>query len=567
MNTPSRIASVGWACFAAALCIALVRYVHADSFRTMVNAHGMLHLAVIGEFQGPADLHRPLNPFYAGEPIPYYWFYHYVLAMIARATGLNPLYAVEVLVGMSLVGLWVAGALLGRRLFGSLSGGLFVGLLAIAGTNVLGGWRFLALLALGNRPPPDTGVYLWGLAHPMITMARISDRSSLYGPLTSFFLNVTSRPVGLALLLILIWCLANYLTTVRMRWAVATGGVAALGSALAPMVGLPAGLSLAAGLGAVALMPAALRVGLPLVENRRPWLLAAGAIVAGLLLGSPTYYHLFARAGGGGIALGLRREVLVAVIASAGPVVALGLIGAWRSTGPVRQFMVALLIATALQLLAALVIILPRGNDSNFFHAAGFLIAPAAAAALVPAASWNWGRRVLWSIAIVVCFSISSAVVLLSYLDRPPIPAVMADGGLARQPADGPLASAYHWIRTNAEPDAMIIADPGRPILTAMGNQPELPVMTGHPLFTAYLDSYMVDANPDAPRRVAIAAAAVEGDSLTPEDMRYVAALDRPAYIFILHGDDLSRRNRLRARYGPAVFAADSVQLYRYPRR
>ena len=75
----------------------------------------------------------PENPFFAGEPLKYYWFFHWMGAQVSRVFGVDPLTALRFLALAGLVLLTLAAGLVGRRVYGSLGAGLLIGVFAFAG--------------------------------------------------------------------------------------------------------------------------------------------------------------------------------------------------------------------------------------------------------------------------------------------------------------------------------------------------------------------------------------------------------------------------------------------------
>src|SRR5690554_1671565 len=65
----------------ATTAVALAAFLQTSNARTLVSWHGFLHTAIANRF--PGSFGTPDNPFFAGEPLPYYWFYHYVAAGLA----------------------------------------------------------------------------------------------------------------------------------------------------------------------------------------------------------------------------------------------------------------------------------------------------------------------------------------------------------------------------------------------------------------------------------------------------------------------------------------------------
>ena len=453
----------GLAAAATLATAAVVVGVHRESPRTAVSAHGLLHAAIALRFAETSATFSapPENPFFAGEPLPYYWAFQYAAAQVGELLGTNPLRAIEALVLVAVGLVWLAGAALGRRLYGGVGAGLAVGLLAFAGSNPWGagilGWRVLRDGAEVLADDPD---FLWGIAHPAMGLARHADPHCLYGPLLNFFLNTTSRPMALALLLVALLALLAWLRRGRPVAWVGLALAVALATASSPIVAGPAIPAL--GLGLLLARPG--RRG----GGDSPWrggvLPALGALVLGGLLALPTCHHLFGLGGQEGVRLGPRAAAAAPVAASSALLLALALAGALRSSGDRRRFALAVLSAGLVLLAASALVELPVGNDTNFFHAGSLLLAVPAAGAFQPSRRPRspWRGRLQLALVLLV-FLPTPAVVVWAYLDRPPVPLDLSGPVLTRTPAGSPLERFYRWVRGETERDAVFVLDPGPP--------------------------------------------------------------------------------------------------------
>src|SRR5262249_22163925 len=143
------------------------------------------------------------NPLFAGEPLPYYYFFHSVGARVAALLHVDPIHAFEAMVVLAafvvvLLGFWLAHWVHATRQ-ATIAGGIAFPLLFFAGCNPQGP---LVLLAHwwhdGAASLQDRGQYLWGLVHPANGAMRIGDYWGALGPLVVYFFNVTARPLALA---------------------------------------------------------------------------------------------------------------------------------------------------------------------------------------------------------------------------------------------------------------------------------------------------------------------------------------------------------------------------------
>jgi len=556
----------------AAVTAAAVVTLHRVTPRSFISAHGMLHTAIFQRFPSAGSLFSapPENPFFAGEPLPYYWFYHYVAARVADLVSMSPLQAFEILGLCAVLIAWWSGASAGRALFGGVLPGFALGLFTFAGSNPFGA-EVLALRFAVDGPSvlADNPAYLWGIAHPMLGLARYADPFSLYGPMLNFFLNVTSRPLSLALLVFIALAVFRYLQRSGRGWLLGIVIGATLCTALNPIIGLSAISALAAALCLAAWRPS---VGIGAVpgggeaddEGVPPhrWLLAAGGLAVGLLIALPTYLHLLRLTGGDTLRLEPSLRALKAVTASAGLLGAMGLFAAWRARGLTRRFLAAILVTAAVLMIAAVVMRLPVSNDSNFFHAASVLLGVPAAGFLAQGIGWRPKRRwIAWALLLLV-FLPTPLVVLYSYLGRPAVALSMRDPVIRRVPETGPWARVYAWIREETAPDAVFITDPRPPLLTAVGNFPELPALTGRFLFTTLERNYVISPNRDAPTRERIATSLVDGLPLSAADESYLDGLARPLYL-IREGEGAEGlAGEGVGSGGPPIFSADGIAVF-----
>jgi len=223
---------------AAVVLSAAIVVIHHDSLRTLISAHGMLHSAIAQQFTSWWPASRPDDPFFAGQPLPYYWFYHWLSAGIGRVLGIHPLLAFEVLTIAGVAIVWLSGAFIGRTLGWRPGAAFAIGAMTFAGANALGGVILAVKLAFGKAWPVDDAQYLWGLTHPVMGMIRFNDSAALYGPLINFFVNNSSRALCLALSLAAAGAIIRYLD--RGRWTALAGIIVTLGlcTAFSPIIGL-----------------------------------------------------------------------------------------------------------------------------------------------------------------------------------------------------------------------------------------------------------------------------------------------------------------------------------------
>ncbi len=549
--------------------VGLIAGVHRESPRTAISAHGLLHTAIANRFlDGWPRRLPPENPLFAGEPLPYYWFFHALGAAVARVADVPAVVGFEwwILLATALVP-FACGSLT-RRLWGSAGLGALATWLVLVGGHPQSPLVFLwRRLRWGPEIYADNPYYLWGLAHPILGTTRIGDPNAVYGPLLPFFLNTTSRPLALAAWIAALAAGVRLLEEGRLRHALGLAAAVALCVAFSVVLALPALAALGAGVGALAALRA-WRGGRP---GRLDWPpfsgRAAAATAVGTALGLTTCWHLFTGGAGGGVTIlagGLGQVVeRSTALAACAWLPGLLALGALRRAAPAtRDLAVVLGVAAALLCAGAIVVDLPAGNHVNLFHTAFVLIALGATGATVGLA----GRPVPWRVAaLVAVFVPTLAITLLAYTRRPPIPVRFAGTALERVPADSDEARLYAWIRLHTAPDAVFVISPHDPIRAFMGNTAELPAFTARTLWTDRSHHYLVSPSKDAPRRSAIADALLAGRTLSAEDAAYVRALDRPLYLVVDPPLGPGAREAVAAASGPPVFESGGTALFRWP--
>lgn len=536
---------------AALVTCAAVVVMHHQSIRTLVSAHGLLHTAIAQQFLDSwRTFGRPENPYFGGAPLPYYWFYHYVAARISAAAGIHPLIAFEVLGITAVTITWCAGAAIGRELRWSPAQSLAIGFLAFAGTNAFGACFLIVKLAAGRPWPADDGLYLWGLTHPVMGMARFNDSGALYGPLINFFMNNSSRDLALALSLLIVLAGLRFLRTGRGWTLAGLAASAAAATAMSPIIGLVASAAMAGVL---------ICVWWSRGTAGAPWP-AVGALVVGCLLPSPTYYHLFGQASGSGVVVGFRPDLLLTIVVSAGPLVALAIVGTLTEIRH-RSVLLWIVVGSTGLLVATSLARIPGSNESNLFHVAGFLLAIPAAGAVRATGRWPFGRRRAVIAAGLLLFVSTPLVVLGAYWKRPAANLVLEGNQLRILPAGSERRAVYEWLRAQTPSNALLVVEPAILEEAVLGNVSDIPAMTGRRLFVAGEPDYLVNPNRDAGRRRQIATTLLAGESLSDEDGAYLQDLRRPIFIVrSIAGQELSRR--MRAAHGAPVFSARTVAVY-----
>ncbi|MBI4718928.1 MAG: hypothetical protein HY763_14070 [Planctomycetes bacterium] len=544
-----------------AAAAALILGIHAANPRTLCSTHGLLHAAIVQRCERGGL--PPENPFFAGRPVCYYWFFQYIGAVMVRLTGADPLHALEWLIAGGCVVLGIAGVALGMRLYGSTLTGGFMVLLTLVGGNPLGPLVWMAQGAaygpavFRQDPAATFGSYIY----------RSTVGARLYGPNLPYFLNITSRPVGLALCLGIVACAYLGVRTGRTRHALLLCLCTTLAAAMNPLIGLAAGGALIGGLMLEWLagrLQALTRLGDPeRVQPRFAWKPVL-ALAVGVLLALPTYKQLFSLSQGGTrfVLLEARGLKLAeAVCVSGGPLVLMALAGLRRTTGDDRRFLKCVLYAAAGLLAGAMAIELPVENSCNFFHIAMVFLAAPAAGFLLPLRQGPAGPPRAWRTAWVVGLFVPATVLAAhAYTGRAPIDLAFDGTRLLRMPLNSDLSRLYQWIAMQTPADAVIVTDP-RESVAVQGNVPELPAMTGRVLLVG-CEGYMTDPYPDVSRRRDIAKRLVGGYWLKPENRVYLGAMERPIYVVTYEARAPLLMRRLTAAMGDPVYQHGSVAVF-----
>jgi hypothetical protein len=211
------------------------------------------------------------------------------------------------------------------------------------------------------------------------------------------------------------------------------------------------------------------------------------------------------------------------------------------------------------------VLSIPPGNEANFYHAAAvFLAIPAAGAVLRPQPGTKAIEVSPQRLGLAVLFFLpTTALLLVSYLGRPPVPLAYQGTDLMRASDGTGLGELYAWAQAETSPEAVFVLDP-RQRVTMTGNTAEFPALSRRKLFTEHIKHYLVEGYPDARQRVQIATRLVSGQPLEPTDIKYLSDLGRPLYI-VANGEIGSQNlDELEALYGSPVFAEGSIAVFRW---
>jgi hypothetical protein len=553
--------------------VSLLYVLQSTSERLLVSWHGFLHSAIANRF--PTGTLLPENPFFAGEPLPYYWFHQMLAAVVGSILHLDPIRAFQVLILVSLAGLIVAGAAIGRSCFQSTGIGLLVAYLSVAGANPLGPAIAGAKL-IGHGQPMLNGAPPAAVVDAVFVTNAMADQYLVHPVLPAlyystdwrrgqnivWFFDISSRAPAIALTLVaLLWLLRP-----RRRFSavllIVTG---ALLAAINPVMGL----STVGALTAAAMLAAAatrMRAGLWQLDTITVmW--RSLALTAGTLLAAPTYYHLFTSGQGGWeittLSTGLTKWIAMALTFV--PIAGLAIWGAFKAPARIQTGMVVTTLAGLFLLGGAFAIDLDtlrhleRGNEHNLTNAALCLLA-------VPAVAWIPSfparpRRLLTpALLVVLLFLPTTLLTIGAYLGSPPLPIAFNGRTLVRQPAGGPLDAFYGWARQSTPKQAVFLVDPDEPVKMS-GNVSELPAFIARTLFVDH-PGYMTDAHPDAQYRRALSRTAVSGGALNQAQRAYLLALNRPLYLVTYHADTPDLLGGLGQQHGSPVFHRGFVAVF-----
>ena len=510
--------------------------------RLLGSWHGFLHAGIAESF---AHSFPPENPFFAGAPLPYYWFYHFTGYWLSRGLHLNLLLTFQLVSWASLGVLIVAAGMLGRRYFGTALAGAAVAYLALCGVDPLGPGIAVAKKLTRGAPllervaaPVETTFVSNAesdrlMTEPLLGAMYLWDDWRQGQDLVWFF-DIGSRAPALAGLMVLLYLLLKPEWDWR-RMAV-LAAISALVTALNPLVGLAAAGALGVGTAAMAL-------------RRRSWtpLTLSIACGAGAVLAAPTYYQMFFRVSGGS-GFGLRSAWGLPITSLNYLVLApLAVLGA-RKAG--NSMVAAAAIAGCVLLVMMTVIHLPEGNEHNLGNTAQCLLA-------VPAGAWVAGRAKARAALVFAVFLPVTAATLMAYADRPPMPIAWNAPEMTR--TGGDLQEFYEWARRDTAPNSIFIVDPGRPVKMS-GNASELPAFTARTLFTD-LPNYLTTPNRDAAFRGQVASDLTAGRLLDAREHEYLQRFTRPLYVVTYRGGDLA------GLYGPPVYQQGMVTAYRLVER
>jgi Uncharacterized membrane protein (DUF2298) len=556
---------------AAAAWVVALLLVHANNPRLLPSWHGFLHAAIATRF--PSDTIPPENPFFAGEPLPYYWVYQYLGFSIARVFEIDLLHGFQLIALTSLVVLVIAAGSIGYKYFGSTGAGLLIGYLALAGLNPLG-----PAIALAKHFVKGTPLYSTAPARLSVENLFVSDRMAdewmtqpllaamhissewWHGQNLVWFTDISSRAAVLSVIMVaLLFFLKPQIKTATI---LTISLLVALITSLNPISGFALSGSI---VGASVLMrlitgwrPVSERV-----SDQRSTLFLALGCLAGLILALPTYYHLLIlNTGAVALTPSFHYGLLKFTALSANFIVLLPLavFGNCRAPIQTRARLWTITLAGILLWLAVPFVVLWPHNEHNLTNVAQCLLAIPAAAWIGPIAAKKQKASRKLVFFMYALFLPTTICTLASYTERPDLPLAFHNQTLQRVPATGPVEKFYRWARNQTARDAVFIADPNEPVKMS-GNVSELPAFTGRTLFIDH-ESYLTSPYKDARIRTEMASDIASGDALTQSQVNYLQHLRRPLYLVSFHADRDDLIGRLIQEHGAPVFRQDFVAVF-----
>lgn len=526
--------------------------------RLLVAWHGFLHTAIALRF--PSATFTPENPFFAGQPLTYYWFYQWLAAGVSRLSGMDMIHAFQAIALTSLAVLIISGGLIGRSLYRSPLAGVLIAYLAVVGLNPLGpaiaeAKHIIKGQALLEHPrlQRDGDVFVSNddaddrMAKPLLPALHIG-MDWQRGQNLVWFFDVSSRAPSLALLV----TLAFLLTHPRQSHAVTAGLVVtgALVTALNPIVGLSVSGALVASACYV------WKIRQPRSDDPQPAnreMTRSIAFSAGALLAAPTYVSMLLVGHSARLTFAEAPLKIAAIAAAFMVLLPLAWLGLRRAPARAIRGLTVIALTGTILTLAVPIIGLYEVNEHNFANAGACLLA-------VPAAAWIFSgrhgraldRRGIRAACLVALFVPITAATLVAFANRPPLPLRFDGRTLRRTPLDDPLDAFYQWIRSATATNAVFIVNPSEPVKMS-GNVSELPAFTGRTLFVDQL-TYLIESYPDQPFRTALAVDVTSGATLGRRQLEYLRALGRPLYVVIYHADRDDTMTKLSHEFGQPTF-------------
>jgi len=547
---------------------------HQDSLRNLISFHGTLHVAIAQQFE--QGIFPPENPFYAGEPIGYYWFFHYISYCVAGILQTDVLHAIEILSVVALVGLAIIAVLQGRKLWGSAVAGACLGFLVLVGAN---GFGWVILLAKILRDGPQImSAPASAVVRPMLMQVQFGDHR--FGPNFTYYFHMTSRPLALTLTLAMVACIYCLFQKRSLLTGISLVVATALCVAFNPLIGLAASGALVGGM----IFDLAIQScrATPNSLGHKPakvTLFSCTAIILGCACALPTFYHLLSGGGSASIHFDpFRWKLYGIVLVNVSILVPMVWMGYRRFDTRSLSFGRTVITGGVLLIVATLLFAMPGtlsetgsiGNEHNLFNTAIVLLAvPASGAVMRLRSSEHSDNRlplVTWRAGAMFLFFLPTTILVMSsYVGRAPVPVTLDRGGIAWRDKTLPIAQYYAWVSEKTAPDAVFVVSADE-APKQLCNVSDFPAFTKRCLFTDRR-SYMTDVYADAQYRAELSTNLALGKPMAPYDRTYLKALARPIYVTSYIADDTHRFNELRRAYGEPSFQVGNIAVFQLLRQ
>jgi len=470
------------------------------SDRVRVSIHGLLHSALL--YSATERGLPPENPFFAGEPVRYYWTWHVATAGATSVADIDPVLAFAAGNTAALLAFLFLLGCLGRELFPGRGATLLSMLLGFLCLNPIGGFLFPGAEAPGTLQDVAAG------ANPINVLYRLAvgGEVRITATLTKF-LNVSSFPQAFCLLI------AAVLLLVRLAkqpsWALSLVTMTALMGciSLSPITGATAGLAI--GAAAILLVPLAR----PGEAGRRGLSAVIAALVASLVLALP--FVLLGTAGKSGIEPAVQLlptlDKLQRVLLNLGPAMLLALpacVALWGREGTAGTAGRLLVLSAFLVAALGVLLAFPVRSEYKMVRMAAPLFGVLAAGTVVLATRTRRAWITVVAGALVLAPFIPTNVIAWDTYRahaRAPMPLSAVGSRLVIDPQVHQDARIYEWIRINTPEDTIIVTDPSRKDLAVGGPEQgdEIPALAHRPIFTDVI-FYMTDYEPELALRLGI---------------------------------------------------------------
>lgn len=492
-----------------------------SSARLRLSWHGLLHTSIayrIMEMGVP-----PENPFFAGKPLIYYWYYHLAAAGMSKAANLSPLIAFAVLniiaVGAVVPCLYLSGRAAALSSGASLLGAV-IGALAL---NPLGPLFFVL------QEPGITFQDLAGGDNPgrLIGYMGLGFDLRLASPLTKFW-NVSSFATAVPLF---IMGLHGSLRMEKPGWrsflVIFFASLSLL--AINPLVGLcfmaPVGLSAFS----------RFRNG-----KRTDFFTMLAALAAGGAAGLPYLLSITSASGEGSFfRLGFSVESLLGVLLAAGPVLIFAALGTVGKASP-RSHLKFNQTGEGLQLILfclglSIMALFFKFSEGNEYKIIRLLIYPAGILAGIPAAlllKRQRPQKILMAALLCAALLPNSVIAFAAYVSAGGAEVPLEDEALQLRltSSAGGLKEAYRILLMETPPDAMVVVNPEdhKHSLGGFKQGDEVPALTRRVLYTGH-EFYLTDSYPEFPNRLErVTALFNEKGGALPEPLD-----GRPLYVLV----------------------------------